>query len=376
MQASRQKVLAATILLAVVSLGPATRAELRVRHEYNLSDFTGTIPYNYASLHVDREFDEIYVTYQNVTRIFNASGMEIFSFGDPDPGVVTVDLTVVDGEIYSLIRRYRRDEGQAQYAIEHRNYRGELRAIHEVVGLPADGPTLGADRIFQHDGELLIVDKANKRVVKTDLTGRVVRVLDLAKLLGVPDEKQQTSQIFGFSVDTDGTMLLTVPVLFRAYLISPDGDVRAFGKGGSVPGSFGVAAGIARDEAGRVYVADRQRSVVMVFDANLRFVTEFGYRGRKPENLIRPGDLAIGNNGTVYITQLLNRGVAVFKVTDSDSTEPGADQARERKEVREQANFDSAYFGSEAAERAARPGRIHATATTHAGPAPSSTTVS
>ena len=56
--------------------------------------------------------------------------------------------------------------------------------------------------------------------------------------------------------------------LFSAFRLSPGGEVAQFGRPGSGPGKFGVVAGIAADEAGYIYVADRLRSVVLVFDAS------------------------------------------------------------------------------------------------------------
>ena len=62
-------------------------------------------------------------------------------------------------------------------------------------------------------------------------------------------------------------------------------------------------------------MVERLRSVVMVFDKEFRFLKEFGYRGDKPGNLIRPNEVAVGNAGKIYVTQVRNRGVSVFSVT-------------------------------------------------------------
>jgi hypothetical protein len=61
-----------------------------------------------------------------------------------------------------------------------------------------------------------------------------------------------------------------------------------------------------------VFVLDRLRSVVIVFDPSLKFVVEFGYRGDGPTNLIAPYDLAVGN-GKVFVSQARDRGVKVFQ---------------------------------------------------------------
>jgi hypothetical protein len=53
----------------------------------------------------------------------------------------------------------------------------------------------------------------------------------------------------------------------------------------------------------------------MVFDKEYRFLYEFGYRGDKPENLIRPSGMAMGNAGKLYVTQLGRQGVSVFRIS-------------------------------------------------------------
>ena len=73
--------------------------------------------------------------------------------------------------------------------------------------------------------------------------------------------------------------------------------------------------GIAADKTGNIYVADRLKSVVLVFDQSFQFVKQFGYRGPKPGNLIGPRDLAVAPDGTLYVSQLRSRGVSAFKIT-------------------------------------------------------------
>jgi DNA-binding beta-propeller fold protein YncE len=55
--------------------------------------------------------------------------------------------------------------------------------------------------------------------------------------------------------------------------------------------------------------------VVLVFDKNLEFQTEFGGRGGQPGNLIVPNDMDIDSSGRLYVAQAGNRGVSVFSVS-------------------------------------------------------------
>ena len=50
----------------------------------------------------------------------------------------------------------------------------------------------------------------------------------------------------------------------------------------------------------------------LVFNKDLNFVTEFGYRGFGPGSLIVPSDVVAGPDGRIYVSQAGNRGVSVF----------------------------------------------------------------
>jgi DNA-binding beta-propeller fold protein YncE len=88
---------------------------------------------------------------------------------------------------------------------------------------------------------------------------------------------------------------------------------------GSTPGRFGVVAGITSDASGKfILVADTLRCVVMIFDRDFRFQTEFGFRGLRPENLVGPMGLAIDSKNRLYVAQLRNRGVSVYQLTQGN----------------------------------------------------------
>jgi hypothetical protein len=170
--------------------------------------------------------------------------------------------------------------------------------------------------MFYRDGNFFLVGTNGMRAIVADKQGVFQKGYDFAQILEIPEKDRPDTEITGFSLDRNGNMLFTVTVLFKAYVVSPDGKVEgAFGKAGSAPGMFGVVGGIVVDDNGNYLVVERLRSVVMVFNKEFRFLHEFGYRGDKPGNLIRPSELAVGNSGKLYVTQSRNRGVAVFSVT-------------------------------------------------------------
>jgi hypothetical protein len=53
----------------------------------------------------------------------------------------------------------------------------------------------------------------------------------------------------------------------------------------------------------------------MIFDKEFKFINEFGYRGRRPGNLIGHNDVDLDAEGRLYVSQLASIGVSVFKIS-------------------------------------------------------------
>lgn len=282
---------------------------------YNLSNFTGTIPYNWARVYVDRERTEVYVVYQNTIRVFNNSGMEVYTFGDDTDHGHIADIAV-DRNDDILLLTYR--EGKS--AIVRCNFRGEPKSRVEIKNLPDDFSGFLPNRMVYRNGNLYIASLGDMKVIITDLNGNFKGGYNLKSLISLDEEEkrkveEQELDMSGFSVDNEGNMLFTIPVLFKVFKITPDRKMTFFGKPGGAPGRFGIVAGIITDNKGNYVVVDKLKCAVIVFDKNLNFVTEFGYRGPQPDNLIAPNDIAIDKDDKIYVTQSRKRGVSVFRLT-------------------------------------------------------------
>jgi DNA-binding beta-propeller fold protein YncE len=277
---------------------------------YTLSNFTGLVPYNHARVTADRERNEIYVLYQNTVTVFNESGMEVYRFGDNlDLGEI-VDVAVDEGGDVLLLT-YR----ESRAGLTRCSYRGEPKATVELQGLPAEFAGFSPNRMVYHRGDLYLASLSDLKVVIADRDGRFKKGYDLFALLELEPKHRGSAEIGGFSVDEDGNILMTIPVLFTAYVLSPQGSVVSFGKPGGAPGRFNIVSGIARDRRGNLLVVDKLKSAVIVFDKNYNFVTQFASRGYKPGDLIFPDDIAIDGTDRIYVTQMAKRGVSVWKLT-------------------------------------------------------------
>jgi len=295
-------------------------ATLQASFQYLLSDFSGPVPSQWARLAFDPRQQEIYTLSLGVNevRIFNRQGMEIFAFGGDGDIVPAADIAAgEDGDIYVLARDFQKN------AIQLLNFRGEPEAVVAIRGLPAEFANFSPDCLEYRDGQLYLLDSRSLRIVVMQVDGTFRQGHDLAAELGRmadeqdPEKKKNLDlEISGFSVGPDGSIYLTAPTLFSAFRLNPDGTLVGFGSSGSGPGKFGVVSGIVADEQGNIYVADRLRSVVMVFNRGFAFLGEFGYRGDRQEDLIVPDELVINAAADrIYVSQAANKGVGVYSVS-------------------------------------------------------------
>ena len=303
-----------TALLLLAYSSSVSSAIVTSSYLYNLSNFTGTVRFSWVRSFIDPKSGEIYVTEGNTVRVFNQTGMEIFSFGDEvDLGVIYDIALDPEGRVLTLSYQ------GTDFFIVQCDFRGESIGKIRIANLPTDYSDFHPNRMICREGSIFLVDMSRMRVAVVDGNGIFQKGYDLVALMDISEKDRQDVNIMGlsimgFSMDGEGNMLFTVPVLYRAYKVTPEGKVSSFGKRGSAPGRFGVVAGIAADGKGNYLVADTLRSVVMIFDKNFQFQGEFGYRGFKPGNLIGPREVTVDTNNRVYVTQLRGRGISVYSL--------------------------------------------------------------
>ncbi len=283
---------------------------------YKLSDFTGSIPYSWVRLSVDRERNEIYVIGMSEIKVFNDKGMEIYSFGD-DGSLEGILDAAVDKEGNILVLSYKDDH----YKVLRCNYRGEPKSVIEIKNLPPEFIKFSPNRIRYREGRIYLIDTPAKRVALTDEKGVFVDGYDINAILELKEKERYDKQIVGFDLDKEGNMIFTVPTMFRAFVLSPDRKLQSFGQAGNLPGKFSVVAGIAKDDQGNYIVIDTLKCAVMVFDKNFEFLSEFGERSLAQYGLIAPQEMVLLKD-KIYISQSRKRGVSVFLIkTDQKQSE-------------------------------------------------------
>jgi len=305
--------LAAALALAAGPARPApTPSPAPVaQHLYDIATTGGESASTWATLAYDRKHDELFTVHGGVVHVHGPSGMESFTFGggeaEGDDGAGAVErLGLLDsGEMLLLTRQGGRR------VVLRTDFRGERLGRFEPAPLPAGFEGFDPDRLVVAGERVYLAESGPMRLVVTDLAGRVDKALDLAALIRKKDPAIKLG-MSGFWADDLGTVYFTLPLAFSAFVLTPARELRQLGSRGSSPGKFNVAGALATDERGNLFVLDRLRSVVLVFDATLHFVEEFGYRGDGPTSLVAPYDLAVGN-GKLFVSQARERGVKAFR---------------------------------------------------------------
>jgi hypothetical protein len=314
---SQRKIRLVIFIYSIMVLGfmsSQAMAAVESTYVYSLSNFSGQVPFSWASIAVDEIRNEIYVVdpEERNIRIFNDRGMEIYRFGDDGSlGNVINVAAEKNGNILVLTQKI------SGYSVILCDFRGELLSEFNLKNLPSDFSGFIPERLVYRNGLVYLVDPQNMQVVVTDDAGVFVRGYNIRPLLEAEVEKNKLggAEFGGFNVGGQGNILFTIPEVFLAFTLSPDGKIESFGTAGSAPGKFSLIGGIVSDDRGYIYVADRGKNVIIVFDKELQFQGEFGYRGTRPENLIGPENLGFqSHEGMLYVSQLRNRGISVFRI--------------------------------------------------------------
>jgi hypothetical protein len=314
-KSKKQVLLNIIAIFFLVAISNPVLAGVKASFLYELSSFTGPIPFGWPRVSVDRERTEIYVLYQNLVRVFNQTGMEVYRFGDEGNFGNLADVsTDRDGNIWLLQYRWSDSAKGNGFEIIRCNFRGDPVEKLEIRNLPAGFSEFYPDRLICRGGDLYLSHSASMRVVVTDINGVFKKSYDILPLLELDVKESGDLMIAGFSVDREGSLLFTIPPIFKAFKISSDQKVGSFGRPGSAPGRFNVIAGIVSDNRGNVLVVDKLKCAVMIFDKNYNFITQIGSRGFKPGQLIAPDHIAIDRQDRIYVTQAGKKGVSVYRL--------------------------------------------------------------
>ncbi|HLO17238.1 MAG TPA: hypothetical protein VK206_20565, partial [Anaerolineales bacterium] len=199
--------------------------------------------------------------------------------------------------------------------------------------------TLAADQIFNADrypplglnapraiaaglhNDLYVADSRNHRILHIAEDGTLLNQWGT-----FADQQTGNAPIgtfnepWGVAVGPDGSVYVSDTWNHRVQKFTQDGKpLTMWGQYGQpladVPESksyFWGPRGIAVDSQGHVFVADTGNKRIVVFDADGKYITEFGTGGLDPGQFDEPVGVAVANDGTVFVTDTWNQRVQSF----------------------------------------------------------------
>ena len=158
------------------------------------------------------------------------------------------------------------------------------------------------------EGNILVVDTGNHRIQKFTAKGQFLAAVGI-KGSGPLQFNEPTGIAFNA---VNSKVYVTEWKNYRCHILNSDLTFSStFGKRGSGAGQFTRPDGIACDSTGKVHVADSWNHRIQVFTAEGKFLMKFGRRGGGRGELNGPVGIVTSDN-MVYVTDVENHRISVF----------------------------------------------------------------
>jgi uncharacterized protein (TIGR03663 family) len=174
------------------------------------------------------------------------------------------------------------------------------------------------------DGNLVIADGVNHRIVVVSPEGEQLTSFgsfcNLADNAGCQGNGAgQFNEPWGVGVGPDGSIYVSDTWNHRVQKFDADGKfVTMWGGFADTGGALGAEAtfwgprGLAVDPQGNVYVADTGNKRIQKFDADGKFLSQYGGVGVEPGQFNEPVGVAVAPDGTIFVADTWNRRIQSF----------------------------------------------------------------
>ena len=171
---------------------------------------------------------------------------------------------------------------------------------------------------FAPDGSLYVADSRNHRIEHFDADGKVIKVFGaFGDNTNGKAPGGTLNEPWGVAVGPDGSVYVSDTWNHRVQKFDANGTfIKMWGTFGlsdaKTPSALYGPRGIAVDAQGHVYVADTGNKRIAIFDADGKFLAQFGSEGFDVGQFSEPTDVQLDAQGNVYVTDTWNQRVQVF----------------------------------------------------------------
>lgn len=271
-----------------------------------------------SSLHYDSYNDEVLVgdSGHNRILIFGGNGVFKFSFSLTEIMTIPRDITTdPEGFIYILGSDA---EGQMVQRFDFDGSPLEAIKIPGVLaGVPVDLRYLACDDegilyVLDHQGRRILVIGQDDTIVGTI---NVEREVELAEKVADGTAVGEGAYALGTLACYGNTLYIPVSNMGSVYTYSTDGDyLGSIGHFGAKPGTLNFPVAVEVSPEGLIMVLDRARYCVVCYDADKKFLGEFGGKGIRPGWFMGPSLLSVPSGDRAIIGQLFRNKIQVCSV--------------------------------------------------------------
>jgi DNA-binding beta-propeller fold protein YncE len=212
-------------------------------------------------------------------------------------------VSIIDGEVFLL------DTGNDRILVLDGDGGTERVLDTRLRG----GPALQGAMAMASDGEYLYVANSGARqILVLTPAGEVIKTIELDK---VAEGDADRPRPIGIAVTPQGELLVTDADNNRVLRYDTDGRLMlAMGEGGRGAGNegFNVPTGIALDSVGNAYVVDMLNGRVVELSPDGTFLRGLGGLGDSGGTFSRPKDVALDGDGNIFVSDGLLAAVEVF----------------------------------------------------------------
>lgn len=313
----RRAAAAFCLTLAIISAGPAVRAEAqedtvpletriveRPLFMFNQSLYNGTFSRPKA-LAYDPRHQELWVADAGTSRvgIHRADGVELFSFTSKEfmsnPGA----LAVRPGGGVAMLEGNRKQ-------VRHFNYRGEYEGD---VPLPQLGETPVITAIaYDQEGQLYVGETSSSQIFVYRRDG------SLKLRFGSRGyDEGQFMAIVAIDIGPDGTIYVLDQRATAVQVFDSEGNfIRGWGRHEMGAQNVSLPSDLAVDSKGRVLLTDELRQQVKVYAPDGRFLLAFGGIGDGLGQLAFPTSIVVDEKDRIYVCERQTARVQVFELTE------------------------------------------------------------
>jgi sugar lactone lactonase YvrE len=161
----------------------------------------------------------------------------------------------------------------------------------------------------------------NNLLYVIDMTARIqVFDLDGNFLRSWRTPEYKVGKPCGLEFSNDGMLMVADTHYYRVLFYSLDGELDESrtigGVNGTGPGEFGFVTDVVQDAEGNYYISEYgDYDRIQKFDADGNFIYEWGGHGEEPGEFLRPQDLAIDEQGQLWVADASNHRIQVFDIS-------------------------------------------------------------